>query len=341
MSEERPPFLWLRTEDLVVDECNVRLDKGEAGLEDSIRAMGVIQPLVVRRRPDGKYGVVVGSRRLNSAKKAGVEKVPCIVVEMEDDEAIMKSLAENLERTDISDYEVARALERLLYEYPDKYPTQKALAERFGKTQAWVSYHLRMLELEPVITRVIMDSKVVRNITAEEVLRSITEGHAREILSAPERFRPFLIEKIAMRLSQGLPIPSMSELRSDWMRTAEAEREEAPEKTMPKAPKAPKVPEAPKVAKAPEIPKAVTRLPEKSKEPSLEEKAKELGVELPKPKTPKVPTSTCPFCGSRVPVDLLELKMLELQELLRRFSVSYALDSRFAREFLEKFSKGL
>jgi len=132
MSEEK-------LEKLFVGRCNVRRGLGDISeLVQSIKQVGVLQPLIVRPVPDGRYEVIVGSRRYNAAKEAGLSMVPCIIKEMDDEEAVVTSLTENVQRGDITEEEIARAYTALSSVNPKRW-TQQALAKRIGKSQPWIS----------------------------------------------------------------------------------------------------------------------------------------------------------------------------------------------------------
>jgi len=129
----------IELEKLFVGKCNVRKDIGDIDeLVESIRQVGVLEPLIVRPAPAGRYEVIVGNRRYNAAKIAGLSKVPCIVKEMSDEEAMATSLIENVQRGDITEEEIARAYSTLHNMNPKRW-TQEAFARRIGKSQQWVS----------------------------------------------------------------------------------------------------------------------------------------------------------------------------------------------------------
>ena len=176
------------------------------GLMYQIHAAGmIIEPLICR--PSSKPGYVElgpGERRLQAAEKLGLKTVPVIVREMSDAEFDRVRLLENLARKDLSDIEIARILRYMLDNYPEEYPTQEDLAKAFGKTRQWVSYHLKMLELEDLSTRV--DKWT-------EILSKITEKQARQILSVPPEKRVEVAKWIAERYEAAGEVPSAREIR--------------------------------------------------------------------------------------------------------------------------------
>jgi len=136
-------------------------------LATSIRAQGIIQPLLVRPRAGGTYELVAGERRLRAAERAGLRTVPVVIREMSDDESLEIALVENLQRTDLSALEEAAAYERLMHDFG---LTQEEVAERVGKSRPTIANTLRLLRLpEPI---------------KQELARGrLTAGHARALLS--------------------------------------------------------------------------------------------------------------------------------------------------------------
>jgi ParB family chromosome partitioning protein len=135
-------------------------------LADSIRAKGVLQPLLVRREGD-HYAIVAGERRWRAAQRAGVREVPCIVREVTEPEAFELALIENIQREDLNAIEEAEAYQRLI-EYHGL--TQDELAQRVGKERSTVANALRLLRLPDPI-KVAMSSG------------ALSMGHARALLA--------------------------------------------------------------------------------------------------------------------------------------------------------------
>lgn len=208
---EIPRFTFLPSEDILSMPFQSRQSYDDPELTDlagSMQQLGVLEPLLVRRKPSG-YELIAGHRRLAAAKQAGLKQVPCIIRDLTDQQAYEAHFIENLQRKDLTDYEKARMLDHLLKHFPEEYPTQEALAARIGKTQAWVSYHLRILDLEK-------DENITRVIKAEQ----LTEGQAREILAAPEEKRPEIARKIAEKIEEEGKAPSVRELKQ-WRQEGE------------------------------------------------------------------------------------------------------------------------
>jgi ParB/RepB/Spo0J family partition protein len=124
---------------LMVSRFNVRRELGDLSeLVDSIKAVGVLQPIVVRPVKKDRYEVVVGSRRFAAAKEAKLKAIPAIVKEMSDDEAIIESLVENIQRGDLEIEEIASAFNSIQELDPKRW-TYEAFAREIGKSKQWLS----------------------------------------------------------------------------------------------------------------------------------------------------------------------------------------------------------
>jgi ParB family transcriptional regulator, chromosome partitioning protein len=144
-------------------------------LAASIRASGVIQPIVVRPLPAGtpgeaRYEIVAGERRWRAAKLAGLADIPVIVRQLSDKEAVAVALIENIQREELTSAEEARALKRLIEEFS---LTHHEVAQTIGRSRAAVSNLVRLLELPESVVALI-DSKV------------LSMGHARALLGLGE-----------------------------------------------------------------------------------------------------------------------------------------------------------
>ena len=140
------------------------------GLAESIKAAGVIQPVVVRPRPEGGYELIAGERRWRAAREAGLPTVPAVVREADDRDSLLLALVENVAREDLSPVEESRAYAILLDEFA---LSLGEVAERVGKSKPTVSNRIRLLELPDDVL-----SMLER--------RELTEGHARAILAVPD-----------------------------------------------------------------------------------------------------------------------------------------------------------
>jgi ParB family transcriptional regulator, chromosome partitioning protein len=146
-------------------------------LADSIRAQGVVQPIVVRPLdPPGaagvqRYEIIAGERRWRAAQLAGLEEIPALIRPVADEAAVAMSLIENIQRENLNPLEEARALERLVGEFQ---MTHQAAAEAVGRSRVAVSNLLRLLEL----------SDEVKELVAQ---RELEMGHARALLGLSAR----------------------------------------------------------------------------------------------------------------------------------------------------------
>ena len=144
----------------------------EAGLDElmaSIKENGFLQPILVRKTSDG-YEVIAGERRLKAARKLGLEKVPVIIREATDKEALVLAIVENVQREELNPVEKAESYRRLIDEF--QY-SQEEVARSVGKDRATVANLLRILKLPKEIQKGLFDGK-------------ISEGHARALLAVEE-----------------------------------------------------------------------------------------------------------------------------------------------------------
>jgi len=174
---EESPIVELDPEDITPDPLKPRQVFDEAKIDElaaSLKEHGVIQPLIVRR-VGGAYRLVAGERRLRAALKAGLKKVPVVVRDMDDRQAMEVSLVENLQREELGPLEQAEAFQRLIEEFG---LTQDEVAARVGKSRPEVANTLRLLKLEPEVKKLLADGK-------------LTGGHARALvgLSPAEQIR--------------------------------------------------------------------------------------------------------------------------------------------------------
>lgn len=136
------------------------------GLAESIRQNGILQPINVRKVLDGKYELIAGERRLRAARMVGLSRIPCILMEATDEKSALYAILENLQRQDLSFFEEAAAIERLMTEYN---LSQEDAAKKLGKAQSTLSNKLRLLKLS-------------EEIRSEITKAGLTERHARALL---------------------------------------------------------------------------------------------------------------------------------------------------------------
>lgn len=139
-----------------------------AELADSIEKHGLLQPIVVRPRANGRYEIIAGERRWRACRMAGLFKIPAVIKELDEQSAAEASLIENLQREDLNAYEEALGYSTLIERFS---LTQEEAAVRVGKSRAAVANALRLLKLNDKMLTALREGK-------------ITAGHARALLSA-------------------------------------------------------------------------------------------------------------------------------------------------------------
>ena len=140
-------------------------------LADSIRAQGVVQPIVVRPLSKGeKFEIIAGERRWRAAQLAGLHEVPAVVRKIDDQSAMCLALIENIQREDLNPLEQARALSRLMAEFK---MTHDAVADAVGRSRSTVTNLLRLLELNDKVKQLLEHG-------------DLEMGHARALLALPD-----------------------------------------------------------------------------------------------------------------------------------------------------------
>ena len=174
-------------------------------LAASIRALGVLQPLTVRRR-EGQWELVAGERRLRAAKLAGLSQVPCLPVQVDSQSSSLLALVENVQRRDLDFWEEALALRQILDTY---HLSQEELARRVGKSQSAVANKLRLLRLPEQALALLRE-------------HGATERHARALLrlDSPEEHLK-AAEQVA---SRGLTVAQTEALVEQLLRGAPSSR---------------------------------------------------------------------------------------------------------------------
>jgi ParB family chromosome partitioning protein len=142
-------------------------DEAIASLAASIREVGILQPIVVRRSGDGRYEVIAGERRLRAARAAGLATVPVVQRDSGDEDLLREALIENIHREDLNPIEQAEAFRALLEELGLK---QEELADRVGVSRSHIANTIRLLGLPLEVQQLLADEK-------------ISAGHARAVLS--------------------------------------------------------------------------------------------------------------------------------------------------------------
>ncbi len=180
----RDAVLWVAPDQIVANPYQPRRSFDEAELSNlagSIREHGVLQPIIVRplfmgwdfeldaEPTGGKLQLIAGERRWRAAQAAGLERVPVIVREVSDQQALELAIIENVQRHDISALDAAIAYKRLAQEFG---LSQERIAQRVGKSRPSIANTLRLLDLPPEAQQAIQDG-------------TLSEGHGRAILLAP------------------------------------------------------------------------------------------------------------------------------------------------------------
>lgn len=150
-------------------------------LADSIKAQGVIQPIVVRPLSAGKYELIAGERRWRASQLAGLQEIPAVVKELNDQSAAAISLIENIQREDLNPLEESRALQRLIDEFE---MTHQLVADAVGRSRATVSNLLRLKDLNEDVKVLVDEAK-------------IHMGHARALLALSGHEQSMLAKKAA------------------------------------------------------------------------------------------------------------------------------------------------
>ena len=184
-----------------------RKDFDEAALDElaeSIRQLGIIQPITVRALGGGRFEVISGERRLRSARRAGLKRIPAYVREADTEAMLEMALVENVQREELNPIEVAVGYHRLIEECG---LTQEHVARKVGKNRATIANMLRLLRLPPRVQASLRDG-------------SITVGHARALINIDEEETQNRILKEIF--DEGLSVRDVEQRVRDWHRAQEA-----------------------------------------------------------------------------------------------------------------------
>jgi ParB family chromosome partitioning protein len=162
-------------------------------LTESVRANGILQPIVVRPDPRsaGRFQIVAGERRWRSAQRAGLHEVPVVIRDFTDDQSLEVAIVENVQRAGLNSIEEAMGYQALVDRF--RY-TQEKLAENVGKSRSHIANTLRLLALPPEVRRMVEEGK-------------LTAGHARALVTASD---PVALARAAVE--QGLSVREMEAL---------------------------------------------------------------------------------------------------------------------------------
>ncbi len=214
----------LNPRDIKIPPFSVRSEINEERLEllrDSIAAGGVLQPLLVKRIKKGEYRLIAGTRRLRAAIMANLRRVPCVVHNVSDEAALIYSIAENIQSSQLSVFDEARAINKLISE---KSTCVGEVAARLGISQSALYGKLQILRL---------DNRLIERFTAAD----LTEDHARALLRFPKEGRAQILDTV---IEKGLTPKQTEEyifsvLNPPLAPEKQSEREAAPEKPVRKA----------------------------------------------------------------------------------------------------------
>jgi ParB family chromosome partitioning protein len=163
-----------------------------ASLAESIREVGILQPVLVRETSEG-YELIAGERRWRAARRVGLQHIPALVRDTDDASALEHALVENVHRADLNVLEEAAAYQQLIEDFG---LTHEEVAIRVGRSRVSVTNTMRLLQLPPAVQRMVRD-------------RSLTMGHARALLGSPDRA---LQEQLAKRIVvEGLSVRAVEE----------------------------------------------------------------------------------------------------------------------------------
>ena len=167
-------------------------------LADSIRQMGVIQPITVKKISVGRYQIISGERRFRATGLAGLKTIPAYVKDVSEDSMLEMALVENIQREDLDAIDIAISFQRLIEEC---HLTQEALSPRVGKNRATIANYLRLLKLPPEIQLAIKNgaitmghAKAILGLSSDQAQKSLTDRIMQEGLSVRET--EALVQKI-------------------------------------------------------------------------------------------------------------------------------------------------
>lgn len=166
-------------------------------LADSILEHGVIQPVVLRKEAKGKgYELVAGERRWRAARIAGIKEIPAIVRVLNEEQNLLLSIIENMQREDLNPIEEAEAVNKMMNTYQF---TQEQVSKSLGKSRSYIANLVRLLKLQIEIREMILNNQ-------------LTQGHARALISLPAK-RQLLIAKKAVK--EGLSVREVERLAGE------------------------------------------------------------------------------------------------------------------------------
>jgi ParB family chromosome partitioning protein len=180
-------------------------EQGLSALVDSIKAVGILQPVLVREVGPEEFELIAGERRFRAARRAGLQSIPALVHQADDAMSLEEALVENLHREDLNPLDEAGAYQQLIEEFN---LTHEEVARKVGRSRAGVTNALRLFQLPPTVQRYVRDGQ-------------LSAGHARTLLGTPDRI---LQEKLAHEaIQRGLSVRSLEELVRNEIRQTEVD----------------------------------------------------------------------------------------------------------------------
>ncbi|HVB07233.1 MAG TPA: ParB/RepB/Spo0J family partition protein [Acidimicrobiales bacterium] len=175
-----------------------------SSLVDSIRAVGVLQPVLLRRASDEEFELIAGERRCRAARRAGLQTIPALVQVVTDAASLERALVENLHREDLNPIDEAAAYQQLIEDFNF---THDEVSRRVGRSRAAVSNALRLFQLPATVQRLVRDG-------------TLSAGHARALLMTPDRE---VQERLAAEaVANGTSVRALEETVREHVRAVEA-----------------------------------------------------------------------------------------------------------------------
>ncbi|MGG5577351.1 ParB/RepB/Spo0J family partition protein [Myroides sp. C15-4] len=190
-------IIELDVEAIEINPFQPRTNFNEESLQElasSIRELGVIQPITVRKIDFNKYQLISGERRLRASKIAGLSTIPAYIRIANDNDSLVMALVENIQRHDLDPIEIAMSYQRLMEEIS---LTQEQVSDRVGKKRSTIANYLRLLRLDPIIQTGIRDG-------------FITMGHGRAIINIDDLdvqtdiYHKIILENLSVRDTEAL-----------------------------------------------------------------------------------------------------------------------------------------
>jgi ParB family chromosome partitioning protein len=180
-------------------------EQGLSALVDSIKSVGILQPVLVREVGPEEYELIAGERRFRAARRAGLQSIPALVHQADDAMSLEEALVENLHREDLNPLDEAGAYQQLIEEFN---LTHEEVARKVGRSRAGITNALRLFQLPPTVQRYVRDGQ-------------LSAGHARTLLATPDRITQ---ERLASEaVHGGLSVRALEERVREALREAQAE----------------------------------------------------------------------------------------------------------------------